>query len=619
MISQIGENFLMVAVFFSLLQCVLPIYGFYKNNKFFLAFARPSAYLQFVAILGSYLCLTYAFVTNDFSIGYVAANSHPQLPLLYRYTALWGAHEGSILLWCLILSLWTCSYCLLNNFSRLMSLTIAILGLCSVCFLSFLFFTSNPFILVSNVSTGFDLNPLLQDIGFVFHPPILYLGYVGFATSFAITLAALIDNKLNSDWARITKNFALAAWIFLTCGIMLGSWWAYRVLGWGGFWFWDPVENASLLPWIAGISLIHILILVEKRESAINWAVILALTCFLLSMLGTFLVRSGVLISAHTFASDPKRGVLLLIFLGLFSFIATAFYLRRANKFPSKKLSLLFNRETFLLINSIMLFIAMLTILLGTIYPLLLDALHLGLISIGAPYFNQVMQPLLLLLLILMSVGVTCRWSHDNFKRVAKLYLQNLIISLLIGICVLYAFSYWDLSLLVILTLSILVIVSVAKKAKFALPLTLSHSGFAITIIGILLTSTLSIEKQISISPGDAAHVGPYQVFFISTQGISGSNYRGISAQFEILKHAHHIIDLFPEKRIYTVRDMVMTKVAIHPGLFRDIYIALGEPLTGNAWSVRIYYKPFIRFIWLGGLLMAMGGLLAFRKKEYVG
>lgn len=568
MIRLFGELFLFIALGFSLLQCIPPLIGYYRQNPYALAFARPSALGQFVFVLAAYALLTLAFVNNDFSIAYVAANSHPQLPFMYRLTAVWGAHEGSILLWILVLNIWSVAFAVTQKNNLILPLVLAILGAISFCFLCFLLLTSDPFLPALIASSGLDLNPLLQDPGFVIHPPMLYIGYVGFSAAFAITLAVLITGKFNSVEAKLIKQFALAAWCFLTLGIALGSWWAYRVLGWGGFWFWDPVENASLLPWLCGTALIHVLVLVEKRHTGQSWAALLAIICFGLSLLGTFLVRSGVLISAHTFASDPARGVFLLLLLGVVTALALAVYITRLPKLPRSALAFsITSREMMLLINSALLFLAMLIILLGTIYPLIIDALHFGVISVGAPYFNLVMLPIVMIIVITMAIAPFSLWQQPG-KRL---------------------FGSWHVTPAMLL----------------------SHVGFFVLIIGIILSSFLKQESEVKLKPGTSTHLGPYQFFFIDTKGVQGENYKGIRAEFEVIKQTRHITTLYPEKRIYTVREMVMSKVDIHPSLFRDLYIALGEPLPQDYWSVRIYYKPFIRWIWFGGILMMIGGFLA--------
>lgn len=422
MLRIFGDISLFFALFFSLTQSMLPLLGYWRKNPYLTACARPSAYGQCFFIIMSYVLMTIAFGMSDFSIAYVAANSHPLLPLMYRLTAVWGAHEGSILLWIVILNIWTIVFSIFmrksnNSAYELSSLVLAVLGLISFSFLCFLLLTSNPFLPALTTAAGRDLNPLLQDPGFVIHPPMLYTGYVGFSVAFAITQAALIRGQLDQQWAILTRRFALAAWCFLTFGITLGSWWAYRVLGWGGFWFWDPVENASLLPWLSGTALIHVLVLCEKRNIAKGWAALLAIISFGLSLLGTFLVRSGVLISAHTFANDPARGIFLLLLLAVLITAALAIYIIRLPQLSTANTRFaLFSRETALLLNSALLFVAMTTILLGTLYPLVLDALHLGTISVGAPYFNKVMLPLVLIIMAFMGIGVFMHWQQQSLQ-----------------------------------------------------------------------------------------------------------------------------------------------------------------------------------------------------------
>lgn len=619
MIALFGNIFLILALFFSLTQSIPVFIGYYKHNAYALACARPSAWAQFACNLVAYLLLTTAFVTNDFSIAYVAANSHHQLPLMYRLTAAWGAHEGSILLWIVVLSSWSIAYAITQPRSAFYSLVLAILGIISFCFLCFLILTSNPFLPAETLSAGYDLNPLLQDPGFVMHPPMLYIGYVGFSTAFAITLACLINGKLQPAQARLIRQFAVAAWCFLTLGIALGSWWAYRVLGWGGFWFWDPVENASLLPWLCGTALIHILVLVEKRDTAQSWAALLAIVCFALSLLGTFLVRSGVLISAHTFASDPARGVFLLLLLAIVSMIALIIYIVRLPVIHSSNLKTKSPRDLMLLLNSALLFLSMLIILLGTLYPLIVDALNLGTISVGAPYFNAVMLPMAITIMLSMSIAPFCSWQILHSRFPYTLFFKRLFLSITIACIFLWSTQQTiDFISWLSLSLSLLIILSLYGSWKKLPAMSFSHAGFAIFIIGILLSSLLKQEREIRLQPGDSVTLGPYQFIFVDTKGIQGENYRAIRGEFAVLKKTRHIVNLYPEKRIYTVRGMIMTKVDIHPGIFRDLYIALGEPLNKNAWSIRVYYKPFIRWIWFGALLMMLGGIFAIlqRPKE---
>jgi cytochrome c-type biogenesis protein CcmF len=614
MLKLFGTLALWGALLFSLLQSFPTIIGYYSRNNYLLAIARPAAIGQFLFVAGAYILLTIAFVTSDFSIAYVGMNSHPLLPFMYRLTAVWGGHEGSILLWIIILNIWTVAFVTLQKKHPLMPLTTAVLGIIDICFLLFLIFTSNPFLPATQLLTGSDLNPLLQDPGFVIHPPMLYTGYVGFAVTFALTQAALLRGELNHAWAAITRHYAVAAWCFLTFGIMLGSWWAYRVLGWGGFWFWDPVENASLLPWLAGTALFHVLIIAEKRNAAFNYAALLALICFSLSLLGTFLVRSGVLVSAHTFASDPSRGVFLLLLLAVILTASLLVYLTRL-KLSSSPLSTAFHfvsRESSLLINSGLLIIAMLTILLGTIYPLIVDALHMDAISVGAPYFNMVMAPLILVLMAFMGIGPLCQWQQQDKRALLITLGKHLVISVIAASALLWSIAdTLQLNALFSLVLSLWVILSVLSSWRVKPGMFAGHLGFAILIIGILLSSLLSQETEVKIRPGNAVTLGPYQFFFIGITGIKGSNYRGIQGEFDVVKKTHHVTTMKPEKRIYFVRDMVMTKVDIHPGVFRDLYLALGEPLEDNYWSVRVYYKPFIRWIWAGSIIMIFGGILS--------
>ena len=614
MLKFFGTLFLWSALGFALLQSLPPIIGYYRRNAYFTATARPAAFGQFFCVLCSYILLTVAFVTSDFSIAYVGMNSHPLLPFMYRLTAVWGGHEGSILLWILLINLWTVAFATIERKNVLMPLTTATLGLINICFLLFLIFTSNPFLPADQVLTGSDLNPLLQDPGFVIHPPMLYAGYVGFAVTFALTQAALLRGKLDSDWAAITRRYALAAWCFLTFGIMLGSWWAYRVLGWGGFWFWDPVENASLLPWIAGTALIHVLLIAEKREATIGWAALIALITFTLSLLGTFLVRSGVLISAHTFANDPSRGLFLLLLLAIILSASLITYLSRLRLFFSECAApfQLLSRETGLLINSGLLITAMLTILLGTIYPLIVDAMHMDAISVGAPYFNMVMAPLSYVLLFFMGIGPLCQWQQQDGRALLKLMGKQAIISLISALLLIWCLTDSLQTVAVFsLALSLWVILSVIGSYRTKPGMVCAHFGFAILIIGVLLSSLLSLEREVQLKPGNSVNIGPYQFFFIGIKGIKGSNFRGIQAEFDVMKQDRHITNMYPEKRIYVVRDMIMTKVDIHPGVFRDLYLALGEPLNDNSWSIRVYYKPFIRWIWAGGIIMMLGGLLS--------
>ena len=617
MLGTFGQLSLYFALFSACTQSILPLWGHYRRNPYLLASARPLAYAQCCFVVIAYLLITIAFVNNDFSIAYVALNSHPALPFMYRLTAVWGSHEGSILLWILMLNLWTIAYAHVDK-TKLQPLVLAVLGIISFSFLCFLLMASSPFLPALESLSGRDLNPLLQDPGFVIHPPMLYAGYVGFSVAFAMTQGALLAGKLDLHWADITRKFAIAAWCFLTGGIALGSWWAYRVLGWGGFWFWDPVENASLLPWLSGTALIHVLLLVEKRDTAKGWAALLAIICFSLSLLGTFLVRSGVVVSVHAFANDPTRGIFLLVLLSVLLTLSLAVYVFRITPFIQQhaRFSRL-SREMALLINSALLTLAMVTILLGTLYPLILDALQAGTISVGAPYFNTVMAPLVLITMTAMGFGVLCRWKNQTAKELWQVSWKKLLGSFVLAFIMLWYFAgRWDTTTVVSLSLSFWLVASVLPSIKILPGMSIAHIGFAVLIIGIMLSSFLNQELEVRLRPGSAARIGPYQFFFISIDGVAGSNYKGIRGTFEVVKNTRHITNMYPEKRIYTVREMVMTKVDIHPGIFRDLYIALGEPLDQDDWSVRIYYKPFIRWIWAGGLMMIIGGIFAILQRR---
>lgn len=610
-----GELSLVTALCFACVQGSLPFLGYARKNPYLLAFARVSAYGQAFFVFAAYGLLTTAFGLNEANLAYVAANSHPDLPLVYRLTAVWGAHEGSMLLWIVLLNAWTIAV-IINNQE---TLAVAFLGLISAAFLMFLIFTSNPFTLAASNSSMQDLNPLLQDPGFIIHPPLLYIGYVGFASVFAFTLAALLRGELNASWAKRTRHFALAAWCFLTLGITLGSWWAYRVLGWGGFWFWDPVENASLLPWLAGTAFIHVALLVEKRGTCTAWAAMLAIMTFALSLLGTFLVRSGALISAHTFASDPERGVFLLLLLAALLALSLYLYLNRIHTAPRITASFtVFSRETYILLNSALLFIMLATILLGTLYPLIIEALQLGSISVGAPYFNIVLTPFVFLMLLGIGCANLSKWHNQPARSLIKQAARYLLISFLITFLLewLAIQSIHYLALFGI-TCSLFAILTALHARHQTIGMALAHTGAAVLIIGILLSSLFSQEKNVRVKPGDIVSIGAYQFLFVQDSSLIGSNFRGIQATFDVMKGTQHIATLYPEKRIYTVREMVMTEVAIHPGIFRDLYIALGEPLNETDWSVRIYYKPFMRWVWAGGILMFIGGFCMLIKKKH--
>jgi cytochrome c-type biogenesis protein CcmF len=624
MIPELGQLSLILAFCLALILAIVPLLGAQLDQVGLMRLARPLAVGQGLFVTLSYLALTYAFISNDFSVQYVAANSNSTLPVIYRICAVWGAHEGSLLLWILILNIWMLT---ISCYSKHLPLEIvarvlAVLGMISVGFLSFILATSNPFIrlLPDFPSNGQDLNPLLQDPGLIIHPPMLYMGYVGFSVAFAFAIAALLTGRFDATWARWTRPWTLTAWCFLTFGITLGSWWAYRELGWGGWWFWDPVENASFLPWLVGTALIHSLIVADRRDLFKGWTIFLAICAFSLSLLGTFLVRSGVLVSVHAFASDPSRGIFILMFLLLVIGGSLALYAWRA---PSLHGSVgrfaLLSRETLLLSNNIILAIAMATVLLGTLYPLIIDALGLGKLSVGPPYFNTVFVPLFIPLLIIIGVGPLCRWHKTDGKTLLKQLLPLLFLSLILGLVLPFLITkQLSAQVAIGLVLASWIIMTTLRyllnQGRLRLKhygMVFAHIGLAISITGITLTSAYSIERDVQMAPGDNLTIGTYDFKFLDTQAKQGPNYRSTVARFSISKDANIITILQPEKRIYMVQQAVMTDAAIDAGLFRDIYIALGNPIDENSWGVRIYYKPFIRWIWLGGLWMLIGGILA--------
>ncbi len=637
MIPELGHYSLILALALSLIQIFIPMIGASKNRVGYMQCGRYCAFGQTFFIGLSFLALAFAFINNDFSIRYVAENSNSHLPLIYRFCAVWGAHEGSLLLWVLILSFWTTAVSL---FSKNLPLTflsriLSILAIVSTGFYLFLLLTSDPFQRLIDVPlNGRDLNPLLQDPGLIIHPPMLYMGYVGFSVAFAFAIAALISGELNSLWARWTRPWTLIAWCFLTYGIVAGSWWAYRELGWGGWWFWDPVENASFLPWLSGTALIHCLIVTEKRNAFKAWTAFMAICSFALSLLGTFLVRSGILISVHSFAVDPKRGQFLLAYLMLIVGGSLGVYAWRARTLKTNLIHFSYaSRESFLLFNNLILFVAMLTVLLGTLYPLLIDSIGLEKISVGYPYFNAVFIPLTIPLLFLMGIGPQLHWEYTQ-----KSILNNLI-RMLIFVAILALFLpllahkpfKWIVSLMLLLSFWVAFNALVQwvdiKKMKFkSLPLSrwamvLAHIGVAITIIGITLTSSYSEEKNLSMQVGDRVTVGPYQFKLEGLSNLEGPNYQGVIAKVMVYEKNHVMTILYPEQRVYDQGKIAKAKTDISAGIFRDLYVALGIPLEENSWSMRIYYKPFIRWIWGGGILMLLGGLVGaldrrFRKKN---
>ncbi len=635
MIPEIGQFSLILALAFSLVQTVLPLVGAHRGIPSWVAVAKPAARVQLLFISISFACLTWSFLTHDFSVKYVAMNSNTALPTMYLFSAVWGAHEGSLLLWALVLSIWTAS---VSVFSRsippvMLARVLAVLGFVSVGFVLFILVTSNPFErLVPAAIEGRDLNPLLQDFGLIIHPPMLYMGYVGFAVPFAFAIAAMLGGRLDAAWARWSRPWTHAAWVFLTLGIALGSWWAYYELGWGGWWFWDPVENASFMPWLVGTALMHSLAVTEKRGAFKAWTVLLAIFTFSLSLLGTFLVRSGVLTSVHAFASDPARGVFILIFLGVVVGSSLLIYSWRASQIRSHVHFDLISRETGLLLNNVFLVVTAVSILLGTLYPLIVDALGLGKISVGPPYFNSVFIPLMTPLAILLGVGPLLRWKRDTFARIMPKVWLIALISLLVGLLFpLLVMDFYNIGAAFGMVLAVWVLGMTLKSlvdqsrnrslvtiSRSFWGMVLGHIGIAVFIVGVTLTTIYSTEKDLQVNPGESYELAGFNFKFEGVKQIVGKNYRASNGKLTVSKDGRHIATMEPQKRVYLVQKMPMTEAAIDAGLFRDLFVALGEPLGDKgAWSVRIYHKPFIRWIWLGALIMALGGLLSATDPRY--
>lgn len=639
MIPELGHFALIMALVMALIQASLPVIGATKGINSWVALAKPVTQLQLFFLLVSFSALVYSFIVHDFSVVYVANNSNTALPLVYRVSAVWGAHEGSLLLWALTLAIWASAVAL---FSRsipkdMLARVLGVMGMISVGFLLFMLLTSNPFdrLAVAPVQ-GRDLNPLLQDFGLIIHPPLLYMGYVGFSVAFAFAIAALLGGKLDAAWARWSRPWTNIAWLFLTLGISLGSWWAYYELGWGGWWFWDPVENASFMPWLVGTALMHSLAVTEKRGTFKAWTVLLAIFAFSLSLLGTFLVRSGVLTSVHAFATDPGRGVFILIFLVIVIGGSLALYAWRAPSIRSSTTFELFSRETALLVNNVILVVVAASILLGTLYPLLLDALGVGKISVGPPYFESVFVPLTIPLALLMGIGALMRWKQDKPARLVKALASLFIVSIIVGGLLPLLFDEYQFGAAIGLMLATWITLTTLQgirlrlvnkgyslKSLMSVPrsfygMSIAHIGVAVFIVGITLTSIYSEEKDVRMVPGEQFVLNGYSFEFKGVNTVPGPNYLAQKGHLTVSKDNQLIATMYPEKRVYRVQRMPMTEAAIDAGITRDLFIALGEPRGADgAWSLRLYVKPFIRWIWLGTIIMALGGLLAASDRRY--
>ena len=637
MIPELGNFALMLAAVVAVMQGVLPIAGTLVRDPqmqvTLQSLARPTAALQFGLVALAFAALASAFLNNDFSVLYVAQHSNSLLPKPYQFAAVWGGHEGSLLLWVLLLSLWTVSVAV---FSRSLPLdmvarVIGVLGLLSVGFLLFILFTSNPFErLLPAAMDGKDLNPLLQDPGLVIHPPMLYMGYVGMAVAFAFAVSALMSGRLDAAWARWSRPWTVIAWTFLTFGIGLGSWWAYYELGWGGWWFWDPVENASLMPWLVGTALIHSLMVTEKRGSFKAWTVLLAIAAFSLSLLGTFLVRSGVLTSVHAFASDPKRGVFILVFLAVVVGASLTLFAWRAPRVALGGRMELVSRESFLLANSVLLVVATAAVLLGTIYPLVIDALNMGKLSVGPPYFNAVFAPLLVPTIFLMIPGSVARWRDANVRDIAHHLRWTALGAAVLAVIWPFILGDWSigaafgffLGLWVALGTAQQVLLRFNKPGRIAASFwgqQIAHFGIAVLVMGITGVKCYEVERDVRMQIGDVVTIAPYTFRLNSLDEVRGPNYKAVRADVQVFRNDKIIEILQPEKRRYFSSAMAMTEAGIDSGFMRDLYVSLGEPLNEarTEWSMRVYYKPFVPWLWGGVLLMVLGGVFAALDRRY--
>ena len=632
MLPELGQVALILALLLACLQAVVPLAGAQRNKTSWMAVARPAAFAQLVLLLFAFVVLTIGFVTQDFSIVYVAENSNTLLPMVYRYTAVWGAHEGSLLLWTLTLAVWNAA---VAEFSRelpdqVMARVMGVMGVVSVGFLAFLVFTSNPFTrLLPAPIEGRDLNPLLQDFGMVIHPPMLYMGYVGFVVPFAFSVAALIDGHVDARWLRWTRPWTNVAWAFLTIGIALGSWWAYYELGWGGWWFWDPVENASFMPWLVGAALLHSQAVTEKRGSFRGWTLLLAIAAFSLSLMGAFLVRSGVLTSVHAFAADPSRGLFILVFLGIVFGGSLQLYVLRSPRLGGGAPFTGASRETLLLFNNVLLTSAAGMVLLGTLYPLLADALDLGKISVGPPYFGLLFVLLMAPLVLLLPFGPLTKWQRDEPSRVLRLLGPWAVLAAVLGVIAYFMAPQGQLKTAAGIAAAAWVALGTLRfvwtrfqvKGKRFTPemlgMVLAHGGVAMFLVGALLVEALNVQHEVALKPGQTIEVGRYAFRFEGVDSLRGPNYTAERGHIQVFRDDKPLVLLHPEKRAYASGGMVMTEAAIRPSLLGDVFVAVGEDLGNDAHAVRVHLKPFIRWVWLGAALMALGGFVTATDRRF--
>ncbi|MBU3698182.1 heme lyase CcmF/NrfE family subunit [Dechloromonas sp.] len=645
MIPELGHFSLILAAVVALVLGTVPLIGAHRNRLSWVAVARPAASAMALLVTFSFACLTQAFVTNDFSVVYVAQHSNTLLPTAYRVAAVWGGHEGSLLLWILMLTWWAFLVAMLSQQlpETMVARVLGTLGLVAFGFLLFILITSNPFErLLPAAAEGRDLNPLLQDPGLVIHPPMLYMGYVGFSVAYAFAVAALLSGQLDAAWARWSRPWTLAAWGFLTLGIAIGSWWAYYELGWGGWWFWDPVENASFMPWLVGTALIHSLAVTEKRGSFKNWTVLLAISAFSLSLLGTFLVRSGVLTSVHAFATDPRRGIFILIFLVLVIGLSLVLFAWRAPKVGLGGRFGLISRESALLTNNVLLVVSCGTVLLGTLYPLLIDALGAGKISVGPPYFNAVFVPVMTPILFLMGIAPFARWKEASLPEIMRTVTWALVAGLIVAIALPLVYGKWTALTALGIFFAVWIVATAlinfvervqntrAGRSFFAaatsqprsfVGMHVAHIGIAVFVVGVTMVSSFQDEKDVKLAPGQSVDVAGYHFTLNGVREVEGPNYIAARGDFDLAVNGKFVRKMNPEKRNYHSSQMPMTEAAIDTGLLRDVYVSLGEPIERDKpegeWAVRVYYKPFVDWIWGGCGLMALGGLLAMLDRRY--
>ena len=645
MIPELGQFSLILATVVALVLGTVPLLGAHRNRLSWIAVARPAASAMALLVTFSFACLTQAFVANDFSVVYVAQHSNTLLPVAYRIAAVWGGHEGSLLLWILMLTWWAFFVAMLSQQlpETMVARVLGTLGLVAFGFLLFILITSNPFErLLPAAAEGRDLNPLLQDPGLVIHPPMLYMGYVGFSVAYAFAVAALLSGQLDAAWARWSRPWTLAAWGFLTLGIAIGSWWAYYELGWGGWWFWDPVENASFMPWLVGTALIHSLAVTEKRGSFKNWTVLLAISAFSLSLLGTFLVRSGVLTSVHAFATDPRRGVFILIFLVLVIGISLVLFAWRAPKVGLGGRFGLVSRESALLTNNVLLVVSCATVLLGTLYPLLIDALGVGKISVGPPYFNAVFVPVMTPVLFLMGIAPFARWKEASLPEILRTIRAALIVGIVVAIALPLLYGKWTAMTALGIFFAVWIvatalinflervhntragrgfIAAASSQPRSFVGMHVAHIGVAVFVVGVTMVSSFQDEKDVKLAPGQSVDVAGYHFTFNGVREVEGPNYVAARGDFDLTVNGKLVRKMNPEKRNYHSSQMPMTEAAIDTGLLRDVYVSLGEPIDRDKpegeWAVRVYYKPFVDWIWGGCGLMALGGLIAMLDRRY--